>query len=255
MVLMTLDNVGTGQDANGLLNDFWRYDPSTNTWSTVSSFPGTARRQAVGFAMGGQGYVGTGDDGAFTKDFYQYEPTTDTWTQKSDFTGTPRYGASGFGIFPTAFIGTGYDNTLAYTKDFWEYNYFSDTWVQRMDFAGTARANAAAFAVGGAGYIGTGYDGQLLDDFYQYTPILSDNELREQDISAYPNPCTNQLFVESEESFDQVQIFDVKGRLISTKAVRNRRVEIEVGNLIAGNYVYVVTKGNTVLNSGRFVKN
>ena len=43
-------------------NDFWEYDPSTNTWTQKADFGGTARNWAVGFSIGNKGYIGTGYD-------------------------------------------------------------------------------------------------------------------------------------------------------------------------------------------------
>ena len=52
----------------------YKYDPSTNSWTQINDFGGSARKEAVGFTMGEQAYVGTGDDGVKRSDFWQYEP-------------------------------------------------------------------------------------------------------------------------------------------------------------------------------------
>ena len=44
-------------------NDFYCYDPSTNTWSDAPTYlpdGAVARRDAVAFSLKGKGYVGTG---------------------------------------------------------------------------------------------------------------------------------------------------------------------------------------------------
>jgi N-acetylneuraminic acid mutarotase len=189
--------VGTGQDNAGLTSDFYKYDVVTNAWTAIAVFPGTARRDAVGFAMGGQGYVGTGIDiSSYQDDFWAYYPLTDTWVQKADFPGTPRHGAVGFGLFPTAFIATGEDNTFTYKKDVWEYNYFGNTWTQRSNFPGPARSQAVAIVVEGRAFLGSGYNGTLYDDFWEYTPILGIDEAINLQANVYPNPATQQFFVE-----------------------------------------------------------
>jgi hypothetical protein len=69
--------IGVGRDTNGGLNDFWEYDPSTNTWSRKADFGGLTRSEAVGFSIANKGYVGTGYDGYLTvalKDFWEYTP-------------------------------------------------------------------------------------------------------------------------------------------------------------------------------------
>ena len=43
-----------------LTNDFWEYNPTTNSWSQKEIFPGSNRDKAVGFSINDKGYVGTG---------------------------------------------------------------------------------------------------------------------------------------------------------------------------------------------------
>jgi N-acetylneuraminic acid mutarotase len=139
-------------------------------WSELSDFDGHPRSDAVGFAIGDKGYIGTGYDGeSRLKDFWEYDSDMNYWTQKADLPGVARNGAVGFGIGNKGYIGTGYDgdNKLA---DFWEYDVAANTWMRKADFAGTARYGAVAFAIGDKGYIGTGYDGNYLKDFYAYSP-------------------------------------------------------------------------------------
>jgi hypothetical protein len=39
--------------------DFWEYDPSSNVWTRKADFGGKKRSDAVGFSVGGKGYLGT----------------------------------------------------------------------------------------------------------------------------------------------------------------------------------------------------
>ncbi|MBL0153430.1 MAG: hypothetical protein IPP93_08080 [Chitinophagaceae bacterium] len=47
-----------------------------------------------------------------------------------------------------------------------------DTWTKKTDFGGIERFNAIGFSIGAKGYIGTGvsYYGDLLKDFWEYSP-------------------------------------------------------------------------------------
>ena len=75
--------VGTGEDGSGYTKDFCEYDPAGNaglgSWTTKTDFGGTARKDAVGFAIT-KGYIGTGYDGVYKKDFWEYDPAANTWT-------------------------------------------------------------------------------------------------------------------------------------------------------------------------------
>jgi len=139
-------------------------------WSEFSDLDGVPRSDAVGFSIGGLGYIGLGYDGEDRlTDFWVYNPTMNYWAQKADFPGSARNGAVGFGIGSKGYVGTGYDgeNKL---NDFWEYDPSANEWEQKSDFPGSARYGAVGFTIEDKGYIGTGYDDNYLKDFYAYTP-------------------------------------------------------------------------------------
>jgi len=93
---------GLGRDASdNFLNDFWEFrpnnvDPTKGTWTKKADFPGAPRQNAVAFAVGNQGYVGTGDniigdmEGSYTgdtfDDFYRYDPFNNKWYKMRDYT-------------------------------------------------------------------------------------------------------------------------------------------------------------------------
>jgi len=165
--------VGLGYNGN-YLSDFWRYDPSTNTWTQVADFPGGARDGAVAFAIGNYGYVGLGKtDSGYMKDFWRYDPSTNTWTQVADFPGDARRGAVAFVVNGKAYVGLGDQrNPDVYFSDFYCYDPSTNTWTQVADFPGGARENALAFAVAGYGFVGCGQTIDHADhkDFWRYDP-------------------------------------------------------------------------------------
>jgi N-acetylneuraminic acid mutarotase len=171
--------VGTGYNhdpVSGNLTiskDFWRYDPSNNTWTQIADFGGEARTFATAFAIGGKGYVGTGGGSTNLKDFWEYDPSTNQWTRKADFGGLARLGAAGLAIGSKGYIGTG-QSTFAHEKDFWEYNPLTNLWAQKADYGGSPRVFAGGFVINNTGYLGAGLYknvGQL--DFWQYLPALN----------------------------------------------------------------------------------
>jgi N-acetylneuraminic acid mutarotase len=164
--------VGTGAYATSITNyicfyDFYEYDPSANTWTAKSNFPGAARYDAVGFAIGNKGYIGLGYDAFINyNDFYEYDPITDTWTKIADFPGGERRNAVGFSIGTKGYVGTGFPSS----NDFWEYDPSLNTWTEKASFGGTSRYGAVGFSIYGKGYIGTGYDGEYKSDFWEWDP-------------------------------------------------------------------------------------
>ncbi|HLA57353.1 MAG TPA: kelch repeat-containing protein [Puia sp.] len=104
--------VGTGMNGFNTITgstEFYRYDPSTDTWTKKADFPGVGRNSAAGFAIGDYGYLGTGYNlsGFYLSDFWQYNPSTDIWAQKNDFGGGVRGEASGFAGDNQGYLGFG----------------------------------------------------------------------------------------------------------------------------------------------------
>ena len=76
--------------AGGLINGH-----AQDTWTQKADFGGTAREWAVGFSIGGKGYLGTGYDGNVSRIVRISGNTTlpaNAWTQKADFGGTSKSG-------------------------------------------------------------------------------------------------------------------------------------------------------------------
>jgi N-acetylneuraminic acid mutarotase len=68
-----------------IYNDFYRYDPSTDTWIQLGNFPSEARVAGTQFSYNGNGYIlsGDGDDhGPLSSgEFWRYNPLNDSWSQ------------------------------------------------------------------------------------------------------------------------------------------------------------------------------
>lgn len=151
------------------VNDVWSYDPTTNVWTQVASFPGTARYTLLGFSIGTKAYIGTGwDQASYLQDFWMYDQTANTWTQKGNFPGSgPRNSGIGFTINNIGYAGLGYDGSAA-LGDFWKYNDTTDTWTAMTAFGGTARYSVFGFGINGKGYVGCG------SQTYPFTSSLND---------------------------------------------------------------------------------
>lgn len=169
--------IGTGNDGVsgwGDRDDFYEYNPATDTWSSKAPFGGGQRQGAVGFSICDKGYVGTGIKLGFSntnfKDFWEYDPTSNTWIQKADYGGGLVNSAVGFSICTLGYVGTGTSGVIP-KMDFWKYNPATDAWVKKTDLP-SARYGAIGCSIGGKGYVGTGYDGMggNLNDFLEYTP-------------------------------------------------------------------------------------
>jgi hypothetical protein len=111
------------------LNDFYKYDALTGTWTKLPDFPGQKRRDAIAFSINGYGYVGTGRglgqggaDEMSLQDFYCFDPTTDTWSlMDTPFPGVARYGGLAFVIGGAAHVCLGAENNGVYARDHYKF--------------------------------------------------------------------------------------------------------------------------------------
>jgi N-acetylneuraminic acid mutarotase len=124
--------LGTGM--NGLntptgSTDFYQYDPTSDTWTKKTNFPGVGRNSASGFAIGAYGYLGTGYDqnGYYLSDFWRYDPSSDSWTRKQDFGGGVRSEASPFSGTSQGYLGFGNGQAHQVAQNIFSSNYI-DMW-------------------------------------------------------------------------------------------------------------------------------
>lgn len=70
--------VGGGHQINGglssTLNDYYEYNPSTNTWSTVIGFSDSRRTNSEGFSINGKGYLvcGRSNTSSYLNNLWEY---------------------------------------------------------------------------------------------------------------------------------------------------------------------------------------
>ena len=169
--------VGLGTDGYPDYNrykDFYRYDPSTNTWTQISDFGGSARNAAIVFVIDGYAYVGTGKDASgSTKDFWKYDPSDDTWSQVSDLASSKRYGATGFSINGKGYVCAGKETSSSQLSGVYEYNPDMDSWTEKIYADGMKLGfeGASSFVAEGKAYICYGNQ----DYISKYNP--SDNSV------------------------------------------------------------------------------
>ncbi len=116
-------------------NDFYEYDPASDSWRRLSDFPETWRCKTVSLVLNDKAYIITsylGEANTESDDYshvWEYDPSTDTWNQKNDFPGKARCDPFGFTIDDRGYMGGGiYEREPQF--DFWRYDSNTDTWTQ-----------------------------------------------------------------------------------------------------------------------------
>lgn len=137
------------------LNDWWRYDPETNSWMQLASLPSTDTNGCISFVYNNIIYVGFGFDGwAFKRSMWCYEPLTDSWTRLKDAPMRYRAGAVACSNGDRVFFGTGFDTTNK--NDWWEYFPETDSWEERCSMPDKGRNFGLSFSVGKRIFVSTG---------------------------------------------------------------------------------------------------
>jgi len=235
--------VGTGEDAQGLCNDFYQYVPSLNVWNAITTFPGGGRKQAVAFELNGYGWIATGDAGILKNDLWSYNTVENTWQQKSDLPGVARQGAVAWSTSPSAYVATGQSPQGDYLGDVWQYNYYQNAWVQKNDFGGGPRTNASAFVINGSAFLGGGYNGNLLDDFYGYNGLASVQDEQLSDLQVFPNPTNGTFYLRGANTPIHCEIIGLDGRMV-TSMVLNEFQLASIQGFPSGTYLLHLTSSN-----------
>jgi len=179
--------VGSGMDSvsgptGTKLKDFWRYNPTTNSWAAVADFPGAGGDGiyfATGFAAGGKGYLCGGKIGPnlYSSQLWEYKPSNNQWIQRANFPGGVRYQMSSFVVGPKAYVGMGTDQNI-FKKDMYCYDPGANNWEAIAPFPAYERAAASTFTLEERGFVCLGNNGGLLSDLMEYNPETNTWTLR-----------------------------------------------------------------------------
>jgi N-acetylneuraminic acid mutarotase len=109
------------------------YDPILDTWTSRAAYPPGNTFSAVGFAVSGYGYVGTGFTGNLTDVVYRYNQVSDNWTQETSWpTGIRQWAVSAVSG-NKAFVGTGNSTGGNLYSDWWEFTPAVSTSASQID--------------------------------------------------------------------------------------------------------------------------
>ena len=167
----SLGYVYTGADTN----NFFVYNPASNTWLPAASFPGQHRLGAAGFSTDSFGYIGGGQGAdSVLCDFYRYAPIANAWSRKANYPDTTQnafsFSINNIGYFDGGFTLAGAPHSKCYS-----YNPVSDTWVQKANLP-VAMGNGFSAIAGTNGYCGLGRvstSGANNDTVFQYNTLTN----------------------------------------------------------------------------------
>jgi N-acetylneuraminic acid mutarotase len=154
-------------------NTLYRYDPSTDSWTTLSTVPGGVGRWIPSVAYyQGKLYIGGGQTSpGCRQDFYAYDIATNTWTT------LPNHPTTLFDGWAVAYNGKIYVtgqhpgcNTC--TDQYYFYNIASNSWSPMPVFPGGNRNNLQLIELNGVLYGGLGINcpNPYIRDWWAFCP-------------------------------------------------------------------------------------
>lgn len=171
--------VGTGATkTQKTLKDFWKYTPSTNTWTAVNSPLKNKRVNAFAFVVNNKAYIGGGmDNNQFPEDFYSFDGTQNGWTElaplkdESNTYDLTRQSASTFVIGNYGYVVGGKKGSVL--GNVWKYDVAANKWESKHQaLPQNAREGAVSFSIGGKGYLTTGMNSATkFDDTWVFTQV------------------------------------------------------------------------------------
>jgi N-acetylneuraminic acid mutarotase len=115
----SLPGPGSNPSASvSVYNDFYRYNPTTDSWTQLADFPSEARVAGTQFSYNGKGYVLSGDGDNHgplsTGEFWEYDPLTELWIQLPSHPGGAIWAPGNFVIGCDVYFLLGQDNNSSF---------------------------------------------------------------------------------------------------------------------------------------------
>jgi hypothetical protein len=156
----------------------FEYDPVMDSWTSKAPFPGTARYGVFSFAIGGIGYVGSGNTGSgngpYVSDGYAYNPSTNSWAPMAALPGQSRYGTTSFTTGGKGYVHGGRLASLAFSNDLFAYDPATNAWTPKPAMTGPGRSWAMSMPFAFDAVVACGKDESNVNlyDAYRYVPGL-----------------------------------------------------------------------------------
>ena len=159
--------VGGGNFNYNSLQDFYRYDVSSDSWTRLSNIPFNTDR-STGISYNGKAYV-------FNKnELWEYDPQVDIWKKLNQFPGSSGWPHILFNLNDNIYITSGLikHRYVPDVEQIWAYNISTNSWIYESLFPAPV-GYSFGFVVDGTGYRTSG------EYFYKYD---QENDLWEQSV-------------------------------------------------------------------------
>jgi N-acetylneuraminic acid mutarotase len=150
-----------GADCSGnYLNDFWCYDPLSNSWTSLNPLPASGRGGMVEFVIQDTLYIiGGRNANGILNEVWCYSFNDQSWSQKNALPSDGIWRGIAFTYQGNGFIGLGknnLNNQTGFNADFLSYQSTTDTWsvvpnlnLGEKTYVGYAQNDSLLFLFGG----------------------------------------------------------------------------------------------------------
>lgn len=90
------------------------------------------------------------------------------------------------------------------------------------------------------------FGGNVYESIFGVNTNLSNESNDFTEISLYPNPVSNKLFIDAAVQIDQIELYDLRGRMIMQSTENQREVELNLETLDTGMYFVQITSGEKI---------
>jgi N-acetylneuraminic acid mutarotase len=158
-----------GDGISGSLNNLYKFDITSTTWSALASKPGNGVVGATCFEFGNKVIIVGGKfqgNQPAINEVWEYDIGMNVWTQKNNFPFGGRFRASGTVINNVGYLMFGLDENNRFRKEMYGYNQSADSWTKILDFPqALGRAYSSLKAIDNKLILFGGYDS--LNTYYQ----------------------------------------------------------------------------------------
>ena len=157
-----------GNSDSGVRDDFYQYNPATDSWTELAPFPGGARGYAIGDIWNGKAYFGFGNDGTSRlNDLWVFDPSNMSWTELASCPCAERAHPAMIAHNGKVFVGLG-SSSSGNMNDWWEYDITLNTWSQKDDLPSLSRHHPYQFGIDDYVYTGFGHGNAIFNDWFRY---------------------------------------------------------------------------------------
>ena len=168
---------GSIYDRKNNLQDWWRWNPTTNKWDSLAAYPNKTTNEATTFMVNDRIYVIYGVSDGFSREIKYYEPKNNTWTSLPDnyHRALSTFGGVGTTCQGKTYFGLGFN--IHPITQWYTMNLTEDKWTRLSSLPDKGRSFSACsgnknyiYVFGGRYFAGEHTGGEVFADIWRYDP-------------------------------------------------------------------------------------